>query len=78
MTQRREQFKNDSQTTLNGAVLSGDGTVTVADATQLPASGFFRLLVDTELMLCLSVSGNTLTVLRGQDLVEVKLAGSRD
>jgi hypothetical protein len=67
MTQRREQFKNDSQTTLNGAVLSGDGTVTVADATQLPASGFFRLLVDTELMLCLSVSGNTLTVLRGQE-----------
>jgi hypothetical protein len=65
MTQRREQFKNDSQTTLNGAVLAGDGTITVTDATVLPASGFFRVLVESELMLCLRVSGNTLTVIRG-------------
>ena len=43
MTQHREIFKNDSQTTLNGAVLAGDGTVTVADATQLPATEFFRI-----------------------------------
>ncbi len=65
MTQHREIFKNDSQTTLNAAVLAGDGTVTVADATQLPATQFFRILVDYELMLCLGVSGNTLTVCRG-------------
>jgi len=62
---RREQFENDSQTTLNGAVTSGDSTITVADGTQFPSNGDFRILVDSELMLCTGVSGNTLTVTRG-------------
>ena len=67
MTQRRELFKNDSQSTLNGVVLSGDSTITVVDGTQFPSVGFFRVLVDSELMLCTSISSNTLTVVRAQE-----------
>ena len=36
MTQRRELFKNDSQSNLNGVVLSGDSTITVVDGTAVP------------------------------------------
>ena len=67
MTQRRELFKNDSQSNLNGTVLSGDSTITVVDGTAFPSVGFFRVLVDSELMLCTSVSSNTLTVVRAQE-----------
>jgi hypothetical protein len=65
MTQRRELFKNDSQSNLNGTVLSGDSTITVVDGSAFPVVGFFRVLVDDELMLCTGVSGNTLSVARG-------------
>jgi hypothetical protein len=62
---RREQFKNDSLTVLNGAVGSSDATIVVTDATVFPASGDFRVLIDGELLLCTGVSSNTLTVTRG-------------
>jgi hypothetical protein len=67
MTQRRELFKNDSQSNLATDVLASDTTITVVDGTAFPGTGFFRVLVDSELMLCTGVSSNTLTVARAQE-----------
>lgn len=63
----REVFQNDSATTLNGGINNSVTSVVVNDGSVFPASGQFRLLVGTELMLCTSRSGNTLTVTRGAE-----------
>ena len=64
-----EQFANLAATTLNGAILAGDLTLVVTSATGFPATGNFRLRVDTganlEFMLVTGVSGTTFTVTRG-------------
>ena len=64
---RREQFKNDGQTTLNGTISDSVTSVVVADGSVFPAGGDFRILIDDELMLCTARSTNTLTVARAQE-----------
>lgn len=59
-----EQFANRAQSQLDGSILSGATTLTVDDGSVFPSSGNFRILVDAELMLCTSRSGNILTVTR--------------
>ena len=65
---RREQFQNDSQTTLNASVLTTDVTINVVDGTVFPAAGDFRVLVDDGTdALHGRITGNTLTVTRRQE-----------
>jgi hypothetical protein len=64
---RREQFKNDGQTTLNGTISDSVTSVVVTDGSMFPAGGDFRILIDDELMLCTARSTNTLTVARAQE-----------
>lgn len=63
----REQHKNDATTTLNGAIDSSVTTVTVTTGSVFPATGNFRVMVDSEIMICTARSTNDLTVIRGQD-----------
>jgi len=62
-----EQFANDAQTTLNGAINNSVTSVTVTSATGFPTIGNFRVVVESEIMLVTSVSGNVFTVVRGQE-----------
>lgn len=67
-----EQFANNADSTLNGAINNVTTTVVVADGSPFPSVGDFRLLIgsnpDTgELVLVTARSGNTLTVVRGQE-----------
>lgn len=61
----QEQLANAAKTTLTSAVASTDTTINVASASPFPTSGQFRLLIDSEYLLCTSVSGDVLTVTRG-------------
>lgn len=60
-----EQYANNAQTTLNGAINNSTTSITVTDGSVFPSSGDFRLKIGTELLLCTARSGNTLTVTRG-------------
>lgn len=60
-----EQYANSAQTTLSAGITSSDGTLSVASATLFPATGVFRILIDSELIRVVSVSGTTFTVSRG-------------
>jgi len=67
MTQLREQFANNAQTTLNGAITNAATLLVVADSSMFPSAGDFRLLIDSELVLCTAVAGDTLTIARAQE-----------
>jgi hypothetical protein len=60
-----EQYANLAQDTLNGGINNSTVTVVLNDASEFPSTGNFRVLVDSELMLCTARSSNTLTVTRG-------------
>lgn len=60
-----EQYANSAQGALAAPITSGATSLTLTGATNFPTSGNFRLLVDSELMLCTSISGVSLTVTRG-------------
>lgn len=60
-----EQLANNAASTLNGGIDNVVGSLTVANGAVFPSSGNFRILVDSELMLCTARSTNTLTVTRG-------------
>jgi hypothetical protein len=62
-----EQFSNAAQTTLNGGIGSGDLTLVVTSAANFPASGNFRILIESEILVVTGVAGTTFTVLRGQE-----------
>lgn len=67
-----EQFANNASSTLNGAINNVTTTIVVTSASTFPSTGNFRLLIGTnpltaEIVLVTGVSGNTLTVLRGQE-----------
>jgi hypothetical protein len=62
----RERFTNTDSTTLDGSINDSTTTVVVTDGSQFPTS-YFRILVESEIMLCTSRSSNTLTVVRGQE-----------
>lgn len=64
---RREQFVNDSDTTLNGAINDTTTSITVTDGSVFPSSGDFRILIDDEILLVTARSTNTLTVVRGAE-----------
>jgi len=61
---RRERLANNAETVLASAVVPADGTITVANPTNFPTEGDFRIAIDNELMLVTSVSGSTFTVTR--------------
>lgn len=61
-----EQYANNPSTTLSAAITSTSATtLTVTSAAGFPASGNFRILVDTEIMQVTAVSSDTFTVARG-------------
>lgn len=62
-----EQIVNDAETILSAAAGSGDGNVSVENATGFPAEGTFRIRIDNEILLVTAVSGNTFTTTRGQE-----------
>lgn len=63
-----EQFTNDAATTLavtmNTAVTT---TCVVTDASLFPTQGAFHIKIDGEILIVTGVSGNTLTVTRGEE-----------
>ncbi|HEX3657049.1 MAG TPA: hypothetical protein VHV55_14645 [Pirellulales bacterium] len=63
----RELFHNNSTNTLEYTINSSVTTLTVTSASSFPASGNFRLLVDSEIMLVTGVSSNVFTVVRGYE-----------
>jgi hypothetical protein len=69
-----EQLANNAATTLTAGIPDAVATsCTVANGTVFPASGNFRIIIDSELLLCTARTGNTLTVTRG---VEATTAAS--
>lgn len=64
-----EQFANIGQATLNnGTTLSSGATsTTVSSGVNVPSSGTFRALIDTEIIKVTAVSGSTWTIVRGDD-----------
>lgn len=57
---------NNATTTLNGGINAAVTSLVVADGTVFPASNFL-LSIGTEILLCSSRTGNTLTVVRAQE-----------
>lgn len=62
-----EQFANQAQTTLAVGVNGALGSLTVANGAVFPAGGNFRIVVDSEIMLCTARVGAVCTVSRGQE-----------
>jgi hypothetical protein len=67
-----EQFANNASSTLNGAINNVTTTIVVTSSATFPSVGNFRLLIGVnpltaEIVLVTNVSGNTLTVVRGQE-----------
>lgn len=62
-----ELLTNNAASTLNGAILSGASTLTVASATGFPSKGNFRILIDLEILLVTATAGTVFTVTRGQE-----------
>jgi len=62
-----EVYSNSVATLLNGAINNSVTSLTVNDASTFPTSGNFRIIIDSEIMLVTGVSGNVLTVTRGQE-----------
>lgn len=62
-----EQFANKAASNLASSIGSGDTTLSVVSASAFPASGNFRILIDSEIILVTAVSGTTFTVTRGAE-----------
>jgi hypothetical protein len=62
-----EKFSNNGQSTLLATIAAGDTSLQVANAAVFPASGNFRLVIDSEILLVTAVSSNTFTVSRAQE-----------
>jgi hypothetical protein len=63
----REVLQNNTSDTLSAGCTSGDTTITVTTGSSFPATGNFRILVDSEIMVVTARSSNTLTVTRGAE-----------
>ena len=62
----RELLANNASTTLSTAVTSTTTTsLSVTSAVSFPATGIFRVLIDSEIMQVTAVSGTSWTVIRG-------------
>lgn len=64
---RREQFSNQARTTLSSSLNNSSTSVSVADGSVFPSSGDYHIIIDSEIMLVIARSTNTLTVIRGQE-----------
>lgn len=62
-----EQFANFAASTLDGGINNSVTTLDVIDASSFPATGQFRIKIDSEIMIVTGVSTNTFTVTRAQD-----------
>lgn len=62
-----EQFANSASTYLTSGAGTGDVTLNVASTTAFPSSFPFRLLVDSEIMLCTGKGASDFTVTRAQE-----------
>lgn len=68
-----EQFSNNAQTTLNGAITNVASTLIVTSATGFPTSGNFRILIKAEgantdeICTVTAVSGTTFTISRASE-----------
>lgn len=55
-----ETLTNRIETLLNGSITNASTSIVVDDATGLPTKGFFRIKIDSEIILCSGRSSNTL------------------
>lgn len=64
-----EQLANNPQDSLSSPVdgVTNPVTLTVNDASEFPATGNFRILIDSEILLVTAVSGNDFTATRAQE-----------
>jgi hypothetical protein len=62
-----EKLKNRSRSTLSASIDNTQTSISVADGSQFPSSGRFRIRIDDELLVVTARSGNTLTVERGAE-----------
>jgi hypothetical protein len=67
MTTTFMKAKNNATTTLNGGINDTTQTVVVTDGAVFPSTFPFPVLVDSEIMLCTTRTGNTLTCTRAQE-----------
>jgi len=58
-------YNDITQGVLDGAILSGDTTITVSDVTEFPRQAGFNITIDAEELRVDSISGSTFTVTRG-------------
>lgn len=64
-----EQFTNNAQTTLNGAITNSQTTITVNSNAGFPSVAQFRIIIDSEIMLVTGGANTTTwTVTRGNNL----------
>lgn len=72
----REILQNNTSDSLSASCLSTDTTISVTTGSKFPATGQFRILVESEIMLVTARSTNTLTVVRGQEGTTAAAHGS--
>lgn len=64
---RRETVVNKKNLTLNGSLNDTATTLTLNSVTGLPTDQTIRFRIDSEILRCTNISGNTCTVVRAQD-----------
>lgn len=62
-----EMYANRAFSTLTTSISDSDTSLTLTDASDFPPNGSFRVIIDDELVIVTSVSGNTFTVSRGAE-----------
>jgi hypothetical protein len=60
-----EQFANAPTATLNGSINNSVATLTASGEVNIPSSGTFRALIDSEIIKVTAVSSHTWTIVRG-------------
>lgn len=68
-----EQLTNNAVSQLNGAIDGSTNpiTLTVDDASDFPSDGDFHIIIEDEIMVVTSVSGNNLTATRAQESTSI-------
>jgi len=62
-----EQYANTPQDTLNGAIDNVQVSIVLNDASEFSSAGDYRIVIESEILKVTARSGNTLTVVRGQE-----------
>lgn len=63
----REQIVNNAISYLSGAITGADTSIPISDASAFPSVGDFVIIIDSEIIQVTSVSGDTLTCVRGYE-----------